>query len=116
MPNIAITEKPAARSDKSIFPKDIQGLCQTCCHAPDCGFLARATANVVFCEEFQNHGHSSVQAIKTQRVHGENPPNEMPITESADLMLKTLCVNCMKKNECVYLKPGRSVWYCEEYQ
>ena len=99
--------KPVKREPQ--VPK-FEGLCQTCNHAADCGYIRNVEQPVVFCEEFDSFNPPTV----------EERPSEAPAPTTADMRLwdeyKGLCVNCDMRETCAIRKPETGIWHCEEYK
>jgi hypothetical protein len=117
--SVAATRHRTAR--KPVFTKPVtvkrepekrvpQGLCRTCGHAPDCGYIRNSEQPVVFCEEFD----SSTLPM------AEDTQPEASAPTAADMRLwdeyKGLCMNCDTRETCAIRKPETGIWHCEEYK
>jgi len=99
--------KPVKREPEKHVP---QGLCRTCGHAPDCGYVRNSEQPVVFCEEFDS---STLPMVEDAQ------PDALAPT-AADMRLwdeyKGLCMNCDTRETCAIRKPETGIWHCEEYK
>ncbi len=102
-----VLPKPVKREPEKRVP---QGLCRTCGHAPDCGYIRNPEQPVVFCEEFDS---STLPMV-------EDTQPDAPAPTAADMRLwdeyKGLCVNCDMRETCAIRKPETGIWHCEEYK
>ena len=102
-----VQAKPVRRQPEKQVP---QGLCQTCDHAPTCGYIRETEQPVVFCEEFDS---SALPMVADAQPEAAAPT-------AADMRLwdeyKGLCVNCDMRETCAIRKPETGIWHCEEYK
>lgn len=116
MSNLRVAERPATRVERPLSGKGHTGLCSTCLHAPECIFLARATEPVVYCEEFMESARLPSPTPEAIQVSDRKQRVGSPVVAEEGIALNGLCVNCTKKNECLYRKSGENIWYCEEHE
>jgi hypothetical protein len=87
-----------------------EGLCQTCNHAADCGYVRSTGQPVIFCEEFSSETTRFVEEVRV----------EAPAPTVEDMKLwdeyKGLCVNCDQRETCAIRRPETGIWHCEEYR
>jgi hypothetical protein len=102
-----VLAKPVRRQPEK---QVLQGLCQTCDHASNCGYVRSSEQPVVFCEEFDS---SALPMVADAQL-------EAPAPTAADMRLwdeyKGLCVNCDMRETCAIRKPETGIWHCEEYK
>ncbi len=91
--------------------KPLAGLCMTCNHAENCGYLRELDKPVLFCEEFDSFTPPSVEEVSPL-------DNVAPtVEEMRDWdKYKGLCVNCDNREHCAIRNAEIGVWHCEEYR
>ncbi len=103
-PSLPKPHKPASE------PKVPAGLCSTCNHARNCGYIRNTEQPVLFCEEFGCYVPPVAEELP---VEVEAPT--LQELEDWD-KYKGLCVNCENREDCAIRNPETGVWHCEEYR
>ena len=83
------------------------GLCSTCNHAAMCMFLRVADRPIVHCDEFDTSSPDGARA-ELKIAESQSAPE---VTSE----LTGLCRTCEQRTTCMHVKPGMSVWECNEY-
>jgi hypothetical protein len=88
-----------------------RSICLTCNYTSECVHFKKATAPILFCEEYDAY---------TPPPEGEKTPTEghrtKPPLRNNPREYKGLCVNCDHRRTCIHAAQEGGVWHCEEYQ
>jgi len=81
-------------------------LCSSCARRDNC--IHRTARSGVFqCEEFEQGTPTGAEPAGKPEVLG---------TEQKAGPRRDLCCNCDLREGCVFPRPGRPVWFCEEHE
>lgn len=80
---------------QEIVTRELSGLCGSCNHYDGCVYRKNSDKVVIQCEVFEDSGGT---------------------LDTAEVVLKGLCLNCSKAPLCHLPKQTSGVWHCEEYE
>ncbi len=82
-------------------------LCANCTHEAGCGYKAKHTRPILFCEEFEYiKGEETMRALKQKLNRFEEDSNKY----------NGLCRNCENRDICLPKKVKSNVIHCNDYK
>jgi hypothetical protein len=116
---MALTQLGEKKELKEFAPRkklEYGGLCHTCHSAPTCTFPRDQGVPVNSCEEYDGAPQAAVHIPRPFPEQPTEPQDETGPDKKEPAKLKGLCVNCLKRETCLYPKPEWGVWHCDEYE
>lgn len=83
------------------------GVCTTCRHLDRCLFVKAARQPIWSCEEFDDHGAATADAVRPVK---QPKPANLGEGQPAGL-----CADCDVRSDCAKRRPGEAITECADY-